>query len=169
MQARTRTIWLVRLAMAASLLAPIVLFAFAAWNSLRTTEALTDERLARTLDVENEEAQRTFQLVGVALNGVKDLIAGMSADDIRRDEPRLHALLKKLDAQVPLIQSIWIFDKDGTALVSSWDAVPSDLEQRRSRFLSRPSPRRCRHLLRPDLQFAFRRPALFLGEPAAGS
>ena len=70
MQARTRTIWLVRLAMAASLLAPLILFAFAAWNSLRSTEALTDERLARSLDVENEEAQRTFQLVGVALNGV---------------------------------------------------------------------------------------------------
>jgi two-component system NtrC family sensor kinase len=127
MQARTRTIWLVRLAMAASLFAPLVLFAFAAWNSLRSTEALTDERLARSLDVEDEEAQRTFQLVGVALNGVKDLIAGMSADDIRHDETRLHLLLKKLDAQVPLIQSIWIFDKDGRPLVSSWDDVPRDL------------------------------------------
>ncbi len=110
MQARARTIWLVRLAMAASLFAPLVLFAFAAWNNLRSTEALTDERLARSLDVEDEEAQRTFQLVGVALNGVKDLITGMSADDIRHDENRLHLLLKKLDAQVPLIQSIWIFD-----------------------------------------------------------
>src|SRR5262245_5933590 len=120
MQARTLTIRLVRLAMAASLLAPTVLFAFAAWNSYRNLAALTDERLARSLDVEQEEAQRTFQLVDLALNSVKDLVADMSADDIRRDEKRLHLLLQKLDAQIPLIQSIWIYDKDGRPLVSSW-------------------------------------------------
>jgi signal transduction histidine kinase len=50
----------------------------------------------------------------------------MSPDDIRHDEKRLHALLKKLDAQVPLIQSIWIYDKDGRPLVSSWDAITPD-------------------------------------------
>ena len=120
MQARTLTIRLVRLAMAASLLAPTMLFAFAAWNSYRNLAALTDERLARSLDVEQEEAQRTFQLVDLALNSVKDLVADMSADDIRRDEKHLHLLLQKLDAQIPLIQSIWIYDKDGRPLVSSW-------------------------------------------------
>ena len=120
MQARTLTIRLVRLAMAASLLAPTLLFVFAGWNSYRNLEALTDERLARSLDVEQEEAQRTFQLVDLALNSVKDLVADMSADDIRRDEKHLHLLLQKLDAQIPLIQSIWIYDKDGRPLVSSW-------------------------------------------------
>jgi two-component system, NtrC family, sensor kinase len=120
MQARTLTIRLVRLAMAASLLAPTLLFAFAAWNSYRNLAALTDERLARSLDVEQEEAQRTFQLVDLALNSVKDLVADMSTDDIRRDQKRLHLLLQKLDAQIPLIQSIWIYDKDGRPLVSSW-------------------------------------------------
>jgi two-component system, NtrC family, sensor kinase len=120
MQARTLTIRLVRLAMAASLLAPTLLFAFAAWNSYRNLAALTDERLARSLDVEQEEAQRTFQLVDLALNSVKDLVADMSADDIRRDEKHLHLLLQKLDAQIPLIQSIWIYDKDGRPLVCSW-------------------------------------------------
>jgi two-component system, NtrC family, sensor kinase len=120
MQARTLTIRLVRLAMAASLLAPTMLFAFAAWNSYRNLAALTDERLARSLDVEQEEAQRTFQLVDLALNSVKDLVADMSADDIRRDEKHLHLLLQKLDAQIPLIQSIWIYDKNGRSLVSSW-------------------------------------------------
>jgi signal transduction histidine kinase len=111
--------------MAASILAPTVLFAFAAWNSYRNLAALTDERLARSLDVEQEEAQRTFQLVDLALNSVKDLVADMSADDIRQDEKRLHLLLQKLDAQIPLIQSIWIYDKDGRSLVSSWmEPVP---------------------------------------------
>ena len=120
MQARTLTIRLVRLAMAASLLAPTLLVAFAAWNSHRNLAALTDERLARSLDVEQEEAQRTFQLVDLALNSVKDLVADMSADDIHRNEKHLHQLLQKLDAQIPLIQSIWIYDKNGRPLVSSW-------------------------------------------------
>src|SRR5262249_18477517 len=120
MQARTLTIRLVRLAMAASLLAPALLFAFAAWNSQRNIAALTDERLTRSLDVQQEEAQRTFQLVGLALNSVKDLVADMSTDDIRRDEKHLHQLFQKLDAQIPLIQSIWIYDRDGRPLVTSW-------------------------------------------------
>jgi signal transduction histidine kinase len=127
MQARTLTIRLVRTAMAASLLAPAVLFAFASWNSHRNLEALTDERLTRSLDVQQEEAQRTFQLVELALNSVKDLVADMSADDIRRDQKRLHQLLLKLDAQIPLIQSIWIYDPDGRPLVTSWmDPAPNE-------------------------------------------
>jgi two-component system NtrC family sensor kinase len=120
MQARTLTIRLVRLAMAASLLAPALLFAFAAWNSHRNLAALTDERLTRSLDVEQEEAQRTFQLVDLALNSVKDLVADMSADDIRVNQERLHQLLQKLDAQIPLLQSIWIYDQNGRPLVTSW-------------------------------------------------
>ena len=120
MQARTLTIRLVRLAMAASLLAPAMLFAFASWNSHRNLAALTDERLTRSLDVQQEEAQRTFQLVGLALNSVKDLVADMSADDIRRNQKHLHQLLQKLDAQIPLIQSIWIYEPDGRPLVTSW-------------------------------------------------
>jgi two-component system, NtrC family, sensor kinase len=120
MQARTLTIRLVRLAMAAALLAPALLFAFAAWNSHRNLAALTDERLTRSLDVEQEEAQRTFQLVDLALTSVKDLVADMSADDIRGNQKHLHQLLQKLDAQIPLIQSIWIYDQDGRPLVTSW-------------------------------------------------
>jgi len=120
MQARTLTIRLVRLAMAASLLAPALLFSFATWNSHRNLAALTDERLTRSLDVQQEEAQRTFQLVDLALNSVKDLVADMSADDIRQNQRHLHQLLQKLDAQIPLIQSIWIYDPDGRPLVTSW-------------------------------------------------
>jgi two-component system, NtrC family, sensor kinase len=120
MQARTLTIRLVRLAMAASLLAPALLFAFAAWNSHRNLAALTDERLTRSLDVEQEEAQRTFQLVDLALTSVKDLVADMSAEDIRGNQKHLHQLLQKLDAQIPLIQSIWIYDQGGRPLVTSW-------------------------------------------------
>jgi two-component system, NtrC family, sensor kinase len=125
MQARTLTIRLVRLAMAASLLVPCALFAFAAWNSYRNLSALTDERLARSLDVQQEEAQKTFELVDLALNSANDQVAGMSDADIRRDRSRLHLFLQKLAAQIPAVQSIWIYGNDGRPLVSSWvDPAP---------------------------------------------
>jgi two-component system NtrC family sensor kinase len=88
MQARALTTRLVRLAMAASLLVPCLLFAFAAWNSYRNLRALTDERLARSLDVQEEEAQKTFQLVDLVLSNVNDLVAGMSDADIRSNQSR---------------------------------------------------------------------------------
>src|SRR5271155_4994878 len=113
MQARALTIRLVRLAMGASLVAPCLLFAFASWNSYRSLKALTDERLTRSLDVQQEELQKTFQLVGLALNDVSELVGGMSDPDIRKDEERLHPHLKKLASEIPVIQSIWIYDKDG--------------------------------------------------------
>jgi signal transduction histidine kinase len=126
MQARTLTIRLVRLAMAASLLVPVLLFAFAAWSSYRNLAALTDERLLRSLDVQQEEVQKTFELVGLALNDTVELAAGKSSTDVRADAGRIRRALEKLVSQIPAIQSIWIYGKDGRALVSSWVEVPPD-------------------------------------------
>ncbi len=120
MQARALTIRLVRLAMAASLLFPCLLFAFACWNSYRSLKALTDERLVRSLDVQQEEALKTFELVDIALNTTFELIAGMSDADITENEPRLHARMRQVASAIPAVQSIWIFDRNGAVLASSW-------------------------------------------------
>ena len=119
MQARALTIRLVRLAMAASLLFPCLLFAFASWTSYRNLEALADERIIRSLDVQQEQALKAFQLIDLTLDNANDLVSGMSDSDIRKDEERLHLQLKKWDNAVPAVQSIWIYDKDGRALVTS--------------------------------------------------
>jgi two-component system, NtrC family, sensor kinase len=124
MQARALTIRLMRLAMAASLLVPCLLFAFASWSNYRSLKALTDERLTRSLDVQQEEARKTFQLVDLALNNAGELVAGMSDADIRAHEQQLHPSLKKLVGEIPVIQSIWIYGKDGRPLVSSWLSPP---------------------------------------------
>ncbi len=126
MQQRALTIRLARLAMAAALLVPCLLFAFASWNNYRSLKALTDERLTRSLDVEQEEAQKTFEFVDLALNDVGDLVAGMSDSGIREDDEQLHAQLKKLVSEIPVIQSIWIYGKDGQALISSWVNPPPE-------------------------------------------
>lgn len=126
MQSRALTIRLVRLAMAASLLVPCLLFAFASWSSYRHLKALADERLIRSLDVQQEQAVKAFQLVDLALNDANQLVAGMSASEIRSNEERLHLAFKKFVDAVPVVQSIWIYDKDGRALVSSSSHPPPD-------------------------------------------
>jgi len=124
MQARALTFRLVRLAMAASLILPFGLFVFASWISYFSFKALTDERLARSLDVEQEEASKTFQLVNLALDSVSDLVAGMSDSDIAQDQERLYPQLQKLVKAIPAIQSIWIYGRDGSVLLSSWVYPP---------------------------------------------
>ena len=93
-------------------------------EQLSQSQGATDERLSRSLDVEQEEAQKSFELVDLALSTASDLVAGMSDADIRSDEGRIHSQLKKLVAQIPAIQSIWIYGKDGRPLVSSDASAP---------------------------------------------
>ena len=126
MQQRELTIRLVRLAMAAALIVPCLLFAFASWNSYRQIAALTDERLSHSLDVQQEEAQKTFDLVDLALSAADDLVAGMSDANIRDNQDRLHPLLEKLAERIPPVQAIWILGKDGRALASSRDSLLPD-------------------------------------------
>jgi two-component system NtrC family sensor kinase len=119
MQSRALTIRLVRLAMAASLLVPFFLFAFASWNSYRNIWSLTDERLVRSLDVQREQANKAFEIIDLTLNNAMELVSGMSSEDIRREEPRLYSQFKKFSDTIPVVQSLWVYDEDGHAAVSS--------------------------------------------------
>ena len=119
MQARNLTIRLIRLAMAAALLLPLLLFFYASWVGYRNATALADERLLRSLDVQQEEALKAFQLIDLTLGNAADLVAGMSDQDISSNEPRLYSEFKKFTDAIPVVQSVWIYDKDGYAIVSS--------------------------------------------------
>jgi signal transduction histidine kinase len=105
--------------MAASILFPCLLFAYASWLDFRRTSELAEERIARSLDVEQEQAINAFELVNLTLEEATDLIAGMSASDVAAKEEQLHGLFKKLADAVTPVQSIWFYDKDGRALVTS--------------------------------------------------
>jgi signal transduction histidine kinase/CheY-like chemotaxis protein len=119
MQSRLLTIRLIRLAMAASLVLPCLLFAFASLASYHNIHALADERLLRSLDVQQEEATKTFELIDLTAINALDLVAGMSETDIRQNEERLHLQFKKYSDAVAVIQSIWIYGTDGRTLVTS--------------------------------------------------
>jgi two-component system, NtrC family, sensor kinase len=126
MQNRLLTIRLIRLAMVASLVLPCLLFAFATWTSYRNIHLLADERLLRSLDVEQEEANKTFELVDLTMSNVSDLVAGLSVEEIHDNEERLHKQLRKYSEAIALVQSIWIYGADGRALVSSRALPPPE-------------------------------------------
>jgi two-component system, NtrC family, sensor kinase len=119
MQQRSKTIRLIRLAMAAAVLLPCALFAFASWTTYRNLHTLADERLLRSLDVQQEEATKTFELINLTMSNASDLVAGMSGGDIRQNGERLHQQFKKYSDAVEVIQSIWIYGADSRALVAS--------------------------------------------------
>jgi two-component system, NtrC family, sensor kinase len=119
MQARAKNLRLVRLAMTASLLFPCLLFAYASFVDYRHLAGLAEERIERSLDVEQEHAINAFELVDLTLDNAIELLVGMSESDIAAKEEQLHVAFKKLADAVTVVQSVWVYAKDGHALVTS--------------------------------------------------
>jgi len=122
--ARTATVRLLHVLMAAALLLPLALFSFASWISYRDVNELADERIERSLDVVQEQALRVFDSINLAFIAVENELGDRSDIEIDRDQSRLHALLKSVAAQLPEAQSIWVFDRTGHAQASS-SVVPA--------------------------------------------
>ena len=69
--------------MAASLAFPAALFAYASWNDYREVHAVADERIARSLDVMQEQALKVFETVDRTFAEVDEVVRGMSDAQIR--------------------------------------------------------------------------------------
>ena len=119
MQQRSLTIRLIRLAMAAAVLLPCALFAFGSWTTYRNLHILADERLLRSLDVQQEQATKTFELINLTMRNALEQVEGMSGAEIHQNGERLYQQFRKHSDAVEVIQSIWIYGTDGQPLVSS--------------------------------------------------
>jgi two-component system, NtrC family, sensor kinase len=130
--ARLATIRLLQLSVVAALVLPAILFAYASWVSHGNTIALADERIVRSLDVLQEQALKVFQSIEATLNTVEELFADRSNAQIQSDATRMHDRLKRIASALPEIQSIWIFDQAGRALVTTLanPPPPDDFSQR---------------------------------------
>jgi signal transduction histidine kinase len=119
MQSRALTVRFLWLAIAAAFVLPCLLLAYGSWVSYRSNVALADERITRALDVQREQAVKAFESIELALDNADELVAGMSEDEIRANEERLHLQFVRLIRGISAIQSAWIYGSDGHALVSS--------------------------------------------------
>ncbi len=127
--ARNQAIGLLKLMLVASIVLPAVLFAFAAAVSYRNFHQVADERIERSVDILHEHALKVFQTVELTFGQVDEILRGMSDDDIRGNEQRLHERLKRILRELPQLQGMAIVDRNGRALISgSLSPVRSDLD-----------------------------------------
>ncbi|MGA8499170.1 MAG: ATP-binding protein [Xanthobacteraceae bacterium] len=120
-QARATTVRLLQVLAAAALLLPVLFFAFASALSYRSTYALADERIERSLDVLQEQALKVFQSMNLALDTIGNMVEGRSEADIRANEQQLHMRLRQIQSALPEVQSIWIFGPAGHPQVITRD------------------------------------------------
>ena len=107
---------LLRVAVAASLLLPAALFIWAGWSNYEKILALSEERIVRSLDVEQEHATKSFQIGALIL---EDIIEDLLTEPFGNREKYFHDLFQKRIRTVSEIQSIWLFDKDGYPIAIS--------------------------------------------------
>ncbi|ARQ01252.1 hybrid sensor histidine kinase/response regulator [Pseudorhodoplanes sinuspersici] len=110
---------LLRLAMLAALVLPVILFLFLAVTNYRHTQYVADQRIERTANVLHEHGLKVFETVERAIAETNEIVRGMSDDDIRANEKQLHERLRAMVESLPQLKSLWIFGSDGRALVSS--------------------------------------------------
>ena len=116
---RESAIRLLQLLMVASLLFPAALFAYASYNDYRDVYAAADERINRSLDVQQEQALKVLQTVDRIFPEVDEVVRGMSDADIRAAQSSLTPRLQRIVDVMPQVQSILLIGRDGHVLASS--------------------------------------------------
>src|SRR5690349_21556370 len=116
---RQSAVRLLQLMMVASIVLPAVLFAFASWLNYRHTEAVSDERIERSLDILNEHALKVFETVERAIAEVDEIMRGLSDQEIQAQEERLHQRFRQIVAAMPQLQAIVVIDRNGHPLAAS--------------------------------------------------
>jgi two-component system NtrC family sensor kinase len=135
--ARQSAIRLLQLMMVASVVLPAVLFAFAAWLNYRHEHDVADDRIERSLDILHEHTLKVFQTVERTIAEVEEITRGLSDDDIRKEQSRLHDRLKRIVVALPQLRAIFVIDRNGRPLASSQlPEIPADFNVRDRSFFS---------------------------------
>ena len=126
--ARESAVRLLKLMMVASLVLPAALYGYASWVSYRDIHAAADERIERSLEVQQEQALKVFETVDRTFAEVDEVVRGMSDDEIRAAQPRLHPRLAQIADVMPQLQAIVLIGRDGRPLASSaLESVKTDV------------------------------------------
>lgn len=116
---RTATLHLLTGMLIATLVFPAILFIFASGISYGTTHRIADQRIERSLDVLQEHALKIFESVNLTLLQVDQLFQGLSDDVIRSREETYHRQLRQAAHTLSQVEAVWVFDRDGFAVVAS--------------------------------------------------
>jgi two-component system NtrC family sensor kinase len=112
----------------ATIVAPVMLFAGAAYTNYTRSFDDARDRLVRENDILYEHATKVFETHGLVLQQVAKLIGGLSDAQIRASEKRLHDDMTQMIAGFPQIKDVFVHDRHGLPLVSTGAyPVPSNL------------------------------------------
>jgi two-component system NtrC family sensor kinase len=125
---RDATVRLLKWMLASTIVVPALLSSYVAIVSYNSSFSLADERIQRSLDVVGEHAAKVFQSLNVIMTAINGRLRDLSDDQLRDAEEFVHRQLKDLVAEMPGVDAIWLLDRTGGALVSSYTfPVPRDL------------------------------------------
>jgi two-component system NtrC family sensor kinase len=135
--ARQSAIRLLQLMMVASVVLPLVLFAFAAWLNYHHELSVADDRIERSLDIIHEHTLKVFQTIERTIAEVNEIVRGMPDEEIRQEQPRLHERIKRIVDALPQLRAIFLIDRNGQPLLSSqFVQVPGNLRSRERSFFN---------------------------------
>lgn len=113
----------IRLVLPAALLLPILMTAAAGWLSWRQAWREVELETTQAAETTAEYARRVFDGLMLRIERAGDVLAGLSDEQIRAEEPRLHEMLRRAAIAGPLEDGqrepfIFVFDRDAHPLVS---------------------------------------------------
>ncbi len=117
--ARSAALRLLYLAIAGTIVLPLVLFAYASFVDYRAAQKTADERIERSLDVVHEHALKVFEAVDLAFLQVAQMFEGVADERIRAEERAYHDKLERISDTSTEIYSILLLDREGHPVVSS--------------------------------------------------
>ncbi len=104
--------------MAAAILVPLGLFAFAAWESYTQRFHEAEQLVRRTVEVLSEHATRVLETQALILDRVDERVRGLSWSEIASSED-LHRDLRMIDDKLDQVDTIWIIDGQARGRASS--------------------------------------------------
>ena len=121
---RESAIRLLRLMMVASLVLPAALFAYASWVGYRAIHAVADERIARSLDVMQEQTLKVFETVDRTFAEVETAARwGINAVTVVNNNGGGNQSKRGFDRvyggqQTPQARELWTFSKVNFARIA---------------------------------------------------
>jgi two-component system NtrC family sensor kinase len=103
----------------ASIALPAALFAYASWLGYQNNRVVAERQIDRTRDVVTEHALKVFEAVERSIAEIDEVVRDMPDERIAANEESLYRRFKRLADGSEQIKSIWIFERNGHALVNS--------------------------------------------------
>ena len=105
-------------------LALLAVLGIVQWRNLHEEAGLSVERATT---VAKEHAEKVFDLDTALIRQVQYALAGMTEEDIHREQRLIHTQLRSMIADLPQIKSVTVIGKNGDVLVHSLDYPVSPL------------------------------------------